>query len=201
MLFDRDAPKGHIREIEGRETGDRKMIVISRGKVFSRIVVIVVLVLITVSLLSGLLVVRAGVQTRRASHQRLVHLLRETDYQILLSACRELSARAFRGELMPWTYGVRRNPAPETSTFPQVIIDIQPAYIQIEKDGRVFVEMAGVPSFGIVAYPQDYSIGAYDSGDVELLPGLWYYDEGYKEYADRKEYIDSLVRGGSRQVE
>lgn len=169
----------------------------SEGKGSSRRVVIpAVILMTTISLLVGLFVVRASTRLRRSYRHRLVRLLCETDYQVLLEACRELSARVARGELKAWTYGVRRNPAAEASTFPQVILAIQPAYVLIEKDGRVCLEMFGYPSYGVVAFPKNYQIGDYHLGDVELIPGLWYYDEDYQRYADRREDIDSMVERG-----
>ncbi len=57
--------------------------------------------------------------------------------------------------------------------------------------------MLGAPSYGVVAYPEDYRLG--HQGKVELIPGLWYYDENYGMYADRKKDIDALIEQGKRR--
>jgi len=64
-------------------------------------------------------------------------------------------------------------------------------------DGRVILELQGIPSYGVVAYPED--VDHYVQGDVELIPGLWYYDENYDMYADHKKAIDALVEKGKRR--
>jgi len=168
----------------------------SRSKGVSRIVIVVVILLAAVGLLPGLFVVRTGMVEHRSARQRLVRLLSETDYQTVLEACRELSMRVARGHLKPGGYGVRLNVAPEAPDFPQVILALEPACVLIENDGRVFVEMLGYPSYGVVAYPEGYRVGPYGLGDVELIPGLWYYHEDYDKYVDYRKDVNSLVERG-----
>ena len=62
-------------------------------------------------------------------------------------------------------------------------------------DRRAILELQGIPSYGVVAYPED--VDHYVQGDVELIPGLWYYDENYDMYADHKKAIDALVERGN----
>jgi len=77
-----------------------------------------------------------------------------------------------------------------------VILDLEPTYIYIDQNGRVMVEMlGGLHHFGVYAYPEDYKykepISAY--GDKELIPGLWYYNDGYQETPDYGKKIDALI--------
>jgi len=67
----------------------------------------------------------------KKGQQRQVRLLCETDHQALLEACREISRMFADGELKKYKYMVRINPDPEISSFPQVIIDLEPTYIDI----------------------------------------------------------------------
>jgi len=159
-----------------------------RSTAISSVAILAILSLVGASVLLALFVIRPIVVAPR---QRLLRLLCETDYRAVLEGCRELSARVRRGDLKAGTYPVRCDPRPETASFPQVILDIQPGYVAIENDGQVFVEMLGAPSYGVVAYPEGYRVA--HQGGVELIPGLWYYDENYEMYADRKKDIDALV--------
>ncbi len=174
------------------------MIVKSKSRGVSRTGIVVVILLIAVGLLFGLFVVRTATVEQRSARRRLVRLLSETDYEMLLEACRELSVRAARGHLKPGSYGVRLNAAPEAPDFPQVILAIEPACVLIENDGRVFVEMFGYPSYGVVVHPEGYRVGPHDLGDVELIPGLWYYHEDYDKYADYRRDVNSLVERGRK---
>jgi hypothetical protein len=84
-----------------------------------------------------------------------VHLLCETDHEVLLQACNELSRRAKRGELKPGTYNVRRDHHPQVRRFPQPIRDLVPGYVYIDENdsGRVMLAMqGGLDHFGVQAY-------------------------------------------------
>ncbi len=166
----------------------------------SRSLIVAVVLLGAVAVLFSLFVVRPIRREAKASRERLVHLLCETDYEALLTACRDLSNRVAEGRLQPGTYGVRRGRAHEVSHFPEAILAIQPAFVRIMNDGRVFVEMFGLPSYGAVAYPEGYELGTHHAGDVELVPGLWYYDEDYDRYTDRQRDIDALVERGRQRL-
>ena len=165
-----------------------------RLKAISNVASLAVLGLVVTSLLLALFVIRPIVVAPR---QRLVRLLCETDYRALLEGCRELSSRVRRGDLKAGRYPVRFDPRQENASIPQVILNVQPNHVTIEDDGRVIVEMLGAPSYGVVAYPEDYRLG--HQGKVELIPGLWYYDENYGMYADRKKDIDALIEQGKRR--
>jgi len=121
----------------------------------------------------------------KRAQQMQVRLLCNTDHQALLEACRELSRRAGRGDLKPGRYNVRSDRHPKVSQFPKAILDLEPSYVYIDENdsGRVMVAMhGGLVHFGVEAYTEDYkkpSFVGFKFGDKELIPGLWYYDDGY----------------------
>jgi hypothetical protein len=49
--------------------------------------------------------------------------------------------------------------------------------------------------FGVNIYPEDFKEpkGNFKYGDRELLPGLWYYDEGYLRNPEFDKIIEKLI--------
>jgi hypothetical protein len=126
-----------------------------------------------------------------------VKLLYRTDHKALRDACRELSQRTRVGRLEARMYHFGPNPDPQTAEFPRPILDLMPVYVTIDADGSVMVAMmGGLDHFGVVAYPEDYKKPAFDDfkfGDMQLIEGLWYYDDGYETRpADWQQRIDAL---------
>jgi hypothetical protein len=143
-----------------------------------KIVILIVLSLILVLLLNPitLSVIITQIYYVKARNQ----LLFDTNYYVLLEAGRELSKRVQTGELKPGDYQFRFKPNPEITSFPKAILDMHPAYIYINDDGAMKIELLGsMGHFGINVYPKDYNpfSSKYKFGDIELIPGLWYYDE------------------------
>jgi hypothetical protein len=137
----------------------------------------------------------------KEAQQRQTHLLCETDYQALLKACREVSRMVAEGKLNKYEYHIRGNPDIETSRFPKPILDLEPSYIQIGKNGSVMIElMGGLDHFGVKAYPENYGkppSGRY--GDRKLIEGLWYYDNGYKTNPDYDKTINKIIQKGRKR--
>jgi hypothetical protein len=135
-------------------------------------------------------------QTRRMR----VRLLCEVDHGVLLEACNELSRRAGRGDLKPGRYNVRRDRHPEASRFPQPILDLAPSYVYIDENdsGRVMLEMmGGLDHFGVEAYTEDYQKPSFaEFPDKELIPRLWYYDDGYRGHPEYNKRIEKLMQRG-----
>jgi hypothetical protein len=152
-------------------------------------------VIVALGLLVAMPVIYVMRERQKFDH-RLVNLLCQTDYQALLGACRELSERAAVGDLKPMVYSVRRNPSPEAASFPRIILDINPLIVRIEADGRVWLELHPIPKMAVIAYPEDYEYLPPDSRrDVELTPGLWFFDEQYRQdiHPEYVKHIDQLV--------
>ena len=129
-----------------------------------------------------------------------VRLLCETDHQVLLEACRELSGRAATGELKPGRYRVFIDTDPEASTFPKPILDLGPSYVYIDEyiSGRLMLEMlGGLGHLGVEAYTEDFNEPwpDFNYGDKELIPSLWYYDDAYEDNPDyAKKKIEALLQ-------
>ena len=136
----------------------------------------------------------------KKAQQRQERLLCETDHQALLEACRELSGRVTAGDLKPAHYRVRMNPHAEASQFPQHILDLEPTYVEIESDGRIRMELCGgFIHFGVIAYPEDFRRqGGSWHREIQLIPGLWYYDDDYIEDSEYKKIIDALIQKGKK---
>ncbi len=138
----------------------------------------------------------------RQTMRMRVRLLCETDHEALLEACRELSRRAGRGDLRPGRkYGIRRDRHPVASRFPQPILVLVPSYVSISENdsGRVMLEMlGGLGHFGVLAYTEDYKkpYRTYSYGDKKLIPGLWYYDDGYQGHPEYEKRIEALMQKG-----
>ncbi len=127
-----------------------------------------------------------------------MQLLYGVDHEALLRACRELSARVQAGSLKPGDYPVSVDRAPEVATFPKFLLDLKPSDIVVRSDGRVTVVMVGgIDHVGVVAFPEGYRIPKRPDSPPdakELIPGLWYYDDGYREYGEMgKDYDKHLV--------
>jgi hypothetical protein len=156
-----------------------------------------ILLILTVGIcLFVVTMLRQGPPSGRGRDLR-VKLLYRTDHKALLGACRELSGCMRMGKLKARMYHFGPNPDPQTAQFPQPILDLMPAYVTVETDGRVVVAMmGGLDHFGVYAYPEDYKKPPFDDfrfGDMKLIEGLWYYDDGYDARPeDWQERIDAL---------
>jgi len=141
----------------------------------------------------------------RYAERARTQLLCDTDHHALLCACRQLSERVAIGNLCLGKYRVRLDPAPEASQFPETIQDLGPSYVRIDDDGRVMIEMlGGLGHLGVLAYPGDYEkpFSDFRYGDRELVPDLWYYDDGYRADPDFDKVIDTILaeqKHGDRQ--
>ena len=138
--------------------------------------------------------------TGHRNYQMQVRLLCRTDHQALLEACREVLRR---GDLeigrSYWLGGRRRRR--EVSGLPQPILDLAPCSIRIDKryGGEPVVRLGlggSMYYFGVYAYPENYKppLERFHYGDKELVPGLWYYDEGYADNPRYDERIEALLK-------
>jgi len=151
----------------------------------------------------------------RHAHLRRVLLLCNTDHQVLLKACREILSQVPRDSLNPRPDGIShlgdlKFVLPKGVQIPQAIRELKPHICLISYDGYLTLEMQGVlvdhiqremSHFGVNIYPEDFEEPErnFKYGDRELLPGLWYYDEGYhygpEEYDKRIEGLIEEHKG------
>jgi hypothetical protein len=147
----------------------------------------------------GYLLIRGLVFTSvREFRKCQTRLIYETDHQALLQACRELSRQAAEGELSLGRYGVRVGRHPEASRFPHHILDLAPIAVSIEVDGSVRLEMysgLGGGRLGATAFPEDYKlVRGFEDNHVELVDGLWYYDDGLTGNPKHKKEIEAILK-------
>ncbi len=158
------------------------------GKSKKIVVGLVITAVAATAYLLGIFVVPGfimGIQVRQAR----IRLLRETDHQALLDACRELSRRSANKELhsaAPWESW------PEV---PEVIRALRPSLVLIDREGRVNIELGNKWwPLGVWAFPEGYEKRCIGYGDRELVKGLWYYEHGYSKDPDvYDKNIDELL--------
>jgi len=129
-------------------------------------------------------------------------LFYETDCHELLAACRKVLGRVEQGELKLGQYSVSlHDPAPEAALLPQVILDLEPAFVLIENASYLLVALCPMPDgYGLKAFAEGAE-GYEGRGEIELVEGLWYFDAHYRdEYPDYMKKIDSMIEKG-RQAE
>ncbi len=118
-------------------------------------------------------------------------LLCETDHHALRETCRQVAI-----EFEPGLYVWRRLSPEAIAPWPDVIRNLHPHALTIDKSGRVQIEMSTMTreSLGVPYYPEHMAhlIG----GDRKLLDRLWYYDSSYlPDPAEHDRTIDTLLRG------
>jgi hypothetical protein len=132
-----------------------------------------------------------------------MRLLRDTDYHTLLDACRELSQRAGELGLKPGhEYNMHLDPSPEAAKFPAIIRELDPMHVCLVNEYVWIVFAGGLAHCGVRAYPPNYDNSATPGvklGDIELIPGLWYYDEAYDGNAYHRKRIDALIEEGKKR--
>lgn len=148
--------------------------------------------------LSYLLIRGSVFSAAREFRKCQTRLLYETDHQALLQACRELSRQVAEGELSPARYGVRVDRHSEVSRFPHDILDLAPIAVSIEDDGCVWLEMysgLGGGRLSVVAFPEGYKLArGFEDDHVELVDGLWYYDDGLTGDPEHKKEIEAILK-------
>ena len=132
------------------------------------------------------------------AQRRRVLLLCNTDHQALLKAGREILNQIPKDRLNPQPDGTKLMGSfnvPEGIQIPQEIKDLRSGCV-IDYDGYLRMEMhGGMDHFGVKIYPEDFKEPDvyFTYGDRELLPGLWYYDEGYLHNPEYNKRIDELI--------
>ena len=165
-----------------------------------RVAGFIVFILFFIVLL-GIMEVYAVRQLNKMESRRHL-LLYETDHHKLLNAFREVSAKAADGSLKTDIYTL--NDKNEKKLFPQTILDLHPLRIDIEKDYEINIIMSPHVMYGVIAFPGNYDkrkneIFTADDA-IELLNGLWYYDEDLHKHPEHKieveEFLQKRQEGG-----
>lgn len=131
------------------------------------------------------------------AQRRRVLLLCNTDHRALLKAGREILSQLPEDYLN--TGGKRVAgilPVPKGVQIPKAIQDIKPRGVFVDYDGYLIIEMhGGMDHFGVRIYSQGYKEpeSHFRYVDRELLPGLWYYDDGYIHNPEYDKRIDALI--------
>jgi hypothetical protein len=130
-------------------------------------------------------------------------LLYRTDHQALLEACRESIRRFNEGAFSTGAVRImsedllahaqppvdREKYAKDLKQIPEIVLSLEPINIVFGKDRVTIVFMGGFDHAGVVAYANDKE--ALPRGDdMELIPGLRYYDDGLREA--REEWLSYL---------
>ncbi|MHC4207070.1 MAG: hypothetical protein ACYSTT_20645 [Planctomycetota bacterium] len=139
------------------------------------------------------------------AQRRRVLLLCNTDHQALLKAGREILSHVPKDRLNPQPDGRHLGDigVPSGVDIPQAIWDLNPRGCLASLDGYLTLEMhGGMDHFGVKIYPEDYKKPRdyFKYGDRELLPGLWYYDDGYIHNPEYDKRIDKLINEHRRLV-
>jgi hypothetical protein len=141
-------------------------------------------------------------ELEKKREEQRIQLLCNTNYQALLEACRGLSKQVESGELESNIYYMTNSThQPVVSRFSPLILNLNPAYVVLDGNGCVII---AISRFGVRAYSEDYKKPRPDFvyGDKELIPGLWYFDEDYKDNPKYQKKIDNLIQiGKSKQKE
>jgi hypothetical protein len=133
----------------------------------------------------------------QAQHRRVM-LLCDPDHQALLKAGREILSEIPKDRFHPHSDGGIDSgifSVPEGIQIPQAIKDLKSGYV-VDYDGYLRIEMhGGMDHFGVKIYPEDFKKpdDYFEYGDRELLPGLWYYDDGYLHNPEYDKRIDELI--------
>jgi hypothetical protein len=129
-------------------------------------------------------------------HQTRAKLLYHTDHQEVLRICREKLARYnkkisdknkkqpdYNPDLGPM--GGARGPSKKTYMH---ILDLRPTFVYIHPE-MIHLEMCtGFYSVGLNAFPENVE----GHGDLKLLDGLWYSDDGFRKYPNFSDYLEEL---------
>ncbi|MEN6425724.1 MAG: hypothetical protein ABFE13_10195 [Phycisphaerales bacterium] len=132
-------------------------------------------------------------------------LLYRTDHHALLEACREVLKHFHEGTFSTDKIDItppeflenakridKEEYAGDLKQIPAIILGLEPVYLWLS-DNRVTVALiGGLDHAGIHAYLKDAEAEPQDD-DMELIPGLRYYDDGLAEDGEGyKDYLKSL---------
>jgi hypothetical protein len=140
----------------------------------------------------------------RNSNRERVQLLYRTDHVALLAACRAVITNRHTFAADRNWHGTENSDQsfidPKDPRVPAAIVALQPGYI-IASDFDVHLELhGGFDHYGVIALTEQTAGSQTNefSGPFQLIPGLWYYDEGLTY--DRAAWMEKLKGMKPRDV-
>ncbi len=126
-------------------------------------------------------------------------LLYETNHEAILKTCRELSMKLASGLLKPGIY--LPDDKKDIKEIPKSILNLHPIRVDIERDGRVDIIMSPIIMYGLCAFPENYKGSTKDKFTfdehrlaIELVPGLWYYDEDFQRHPENMKVVEEKLK-------
>jgi len=126
------------------------------------------------------------------ARRRLV--IYETDHQALLEACRKVIIDTREGRWIEGRmYDFLGNEAAMSQWLPPALSQLKPTRIIPYKD-YLRIQMLGgiIGNAGVIAFMDDAGVEPSEYGDIQLIDGLWYYDDCYDTEDDWDKHIASL---------
>jgi len=120
-------------------------------------------------------------------------ILYETDHEMLLTDCREIMRKAAAGTFPVGEYLFADHPVSEIQTLkiPESIMRLNPMKIIVDEKYLEISMHGGWYHFGVVAYKKNKYVDTA-LGNMELIDGLWYFDDEFYENDNYEAYLKSL---------
>jgi len=135
----------------------------------------------------------AGWNDVQQTNSRRVQFLYRTDHAAFLAACRGVIAN--RNSFRHWERNGWEFINPKDPKLPATIAALQPTYVAPDDDSVSVGLHDGIGSLVVIAYSEQFVNSHTNgfSGDLQLMPGLWFSDEEFT-YQDTKraDYIKKL---------
>jgi hypothetical protein len=165
-------------------------------KVLAVVFLIIVILCIALWILFNAFLVGITPNEIKQIHHTRAKLLYHTDHEEVLRICREKLASYnekisdkskkqsdYNPDLGPM--GGAKGPWKRTYMH---ILDLRPTFVDIDPE-MIHLEMCtGFYSVGLHAFPE----GVEGHGDLKLLDGLWYSDDGFQKYPNFSDYLEEL---------
>ena len=130
-------------------------------------------------------------------HHTRAKLLYHTDHEEVLRICREKLA-AYNQSFPDNSQGEIDSTVESGPGFSSIedvpkrtymhILDLRPTFVYISPKMTHIEMCTGFYSVGLHAFPE----GVEGHGDLKLLDGLWYSDDGFRKYPNFSDYLEEL---------
>jgi hypothetical protein len=121
--------------------------------------------------------------------QRLLH---QTDHYELREACREAVIRYNKGMYSDWAvYPNDQEYDEDCEQVPEIILGFEPVYIWFSEEWAMVALIGGMDPKGVRGCLEGQEGKPWED-EIELIDGLYYYDDGLREAGDYRDYLESL---------